>query len=483
MTPAAGTPAPDARWLLSAPMTATTAPPADHDPDPRRVARAAWAGAAVAVVLLVLSFWLPHLLSIETFSRTRYPDEDPVPPLRGYLEVKDVALPTLRVVLVGVLAWLLLPRLAATARWPVLLVASYAVGVAWLLALAYVDGSEGIARVEEMPGEYLDTARTVTDVPALLDGYVGGITYGEPDSWPTHVAGHPPAALLFFVLLVRLGVDTSFGVGIAVTLVAAAAVPGVLVALRALGAQAPARRALPFLVLAPGAVLMAVSADAVFTTVAAWGLALLALATAAATRRTMIAWSLAAGLALGLCVFLSYGLTLMGLVALAVLAAARSWRPLPWAIGGALVVVAVFGAFGFWWWEAYPAVHDRYFAGLGGKRPQSYWVWGNLGALLVSAGPVLGAALACTLPGVRATLRGPVGERRTTVLLALAAAAAVLAADLSRMSKSEVERIWLPWIPWLLLSTALLPERWRRPALAVQVVTAIALQQLVYTQW
>ncbi|MFB9315066.1 hypothetical protein [Nocardioides plantarum] len=465
-------------------MTATAAPPdAGTGPDAARVAVAASVGAALAVVVLVLTFWLPHLLSIETYSRTRYPGEDAVPPLRGYLEVKAVGFRTVRVVLVGVLAWLFLPRISATARWPVLLVTSYAVGLVWLLGLAYVDGSEGLSRVEDMPGEYLNTARAITDVPAMLDGFVGGITYGQPDSWTTHVAGHPPGALLFVVLLVRLGIDTSFGVGLAMTLVGAAAVPGVLVALRALGAEPTARRVLPFLVLTPAAVLMAVSADAVFLTVSAWGLAFLALAATAASRRSMVAWSLVAGLVLGLSVFMSYGLLLMGLVALAVLASARSWRPLPWAIGGALVVVAIFGGFGFWWWESYAAVHDRYFAGLGGKRPQSYWVWGNVGALLVSAGPVLATALACCVPGVRATVRGAVGERRTTVLLALSAAAAVLAADLSGMSKSEVERIWLPWIPWLLVSTALLPERWRRPALAVQVTSAILLQQLVFTQW
>ncbi|WP_148615069.1 hypothetical protein [Nocardioides rubriscoriae] len=465
-------------------MTSTTTPPAAAtEPDARRVTTAAWVGVSLSVVLLVLAFGLPHLLSFDTFSRTRYPGEDPVPPLRGYLEVKAVGVPTLRLVLVGVLAWLFLPRLAATARWPVLLLASYAVGLVWLLTLALVDGSEGLSRVEDMPGEYLETARTVGDVPQLLDTYVDGISYGEPDSWPTHVSGHPPGALLFFVTLVRLGVTTSFGAGLAITLVAAASVPGVLVALRALDAEALARRALPFLVLTPAAVLMAVSGDAVFMTVTSWGLALLALAATSSTPRRLVGWSLLAGLVLGLSVFMSYGLLLIGPVALAVLAAARSWRPLPWAVAGALVVVAAFGAFGFFWWEAYPAVHDRYFAGLGGKRPQAYWAWGNLGALLVSAGPVLGAGLACALPGLRTTVRGPVGPRRTAVLLSLGAAVAVGAADLSGMSKSEVERIWLPWVPWLLLSTALLPERWRRPALAVQVVTAVLLQQLVFTQW
>lgn len=470
-------------------MTSTTAlgnqpdPTTDPAPDARRVATAAWVGVALTAVLLVATFWLPHLLSIETFSRNPYPGEDRVPPLRGYLEVKSVGLPTLRLVLVGVLAWLLLPRLAATARWPVLLVATYAVGLVWLLALAYVDGSEGLSRVEDMSGEYLDTARTVDSVPRLVDDYVAGISYGEPDSWPVHVAGHPPGALLFFVALVRLGVTTSYGVGLVVTAVAAAAVPGVLVALRALDAEELARRVLPFLVLTPAAVLMAVSADAVFLTVTSWGLALLALAATSSTRGVTIAWAVAAGLVLGLGVFMSYGLLLMGPLALAVLAAARSWRALPWAVAGAVVVVVVFGALGFFWWEAYPAVHDRYFAGLGGQRPLSYWVWGNLGALLVGAGPVLGAGLACAIPRLRETLRGAVTPRRTAVLLSLGAAVAVGAADLSGMSKSEVERIWLPWVPWLLVSTALLPERWRRPALAVQVTTAIVLQQLVFTQW
>ncbi|MEO9325391.1 hypothetical protein ABFT23_18005 [Nocardioides sp. C4-1] len=453
-------------------------------PAPRAVARAAWVGLALTGLLLVLSFRLPDLLDIETLSRRPWPGEDRVPPLRGYVDVKPWTSPeTVRVVVLGVLAWLVLPRLACTVRWPVLLLLTYVVGLGWLLALAYVDGSEGIARVEAAPDEYLQTAQAVTDVPALLDGYIGRITYGEPDSWPVHVAGHPPGALLFFVALVRLGIGSPYGVGLAVTVVAAATAPGALVALRALGAEQVARRAAPFLVLTPAAVLMAVSADAVFAAVTTWGLAFLALAASATARRGTIGWGLVAGLFLGLGVFMSYGLVLIGPVALAVLAAVRSWRPLPWAVGGALVVTVVFGAFGFWWWEAYGPLTARYQAGLGGLRPQSYWVWANLGALLVSAGPVVGVGVACAVPRVRATVRGAVGERRTAVLLSLGAAVSLLVATLSGMSKSEVERIWLPWVPWLLVSAVLLPERWRRPALAVQVATAIVLQQTVFTQW
>ena len=63
--------------------------------------------------------------------------------------------------------------------------------------------------------------------------------------------------------------------------------------------------------------------------------------------------------------------------------------------------------------------------------------------------------------------------------LAGAGFACVLAADASRMSKAEVERIWLPFIPWLTLSLALLPRRWRVPGLALQLVGALVLQHLL----
>jgi hypothetical protein len=51
------------------------------------------------------------------------------------------------------------------------------------------------------------------------------------------------------------------------------------------------------------------------------------------------------------------------------------------------------------------------------------------------------------------------------------------------MSKGEVERIWLPFVPWLTLSFTLLPERWRRWGLALQVVSALVVQHLFYTVW
>ena len=288
---------------------------------------------------------------------------------------------------------------------------------------------------------------------------------------------HPPGALLFFVALVRVGLGGDLAAGLVVIAVAATDRAGRPRDAAHAGGRAAARRAAPFLVLGPAAVFMAVSADAVFMAVAAWGLAALARrgdpADAAAA---LVGWSVVAGLLLGCCVMLSYGLVLLGPLALAVLAAARSWRPLPVAAGAARCVVLAFAAYGFAWWEAYPVVNDRYWDGLATDRPAAYWLWGDLAALLISAGPLLGAGLATLVSGWRRA-------DRVVVLLVAGAAAAVLVADLSRMSKAEVERIWLPFVPWLLLSTALLPERWRRWGLALQMATALVVETLLFTSW
>ena len=39
--------------------------------------------------------------------------------------------------------------------------------------------------------------------------------------------------------------------------------------------------------------------------------------------------------------------------------------------------------------DALPAIHDRYYEGVGGRRPWAYWMWGDLAALAFSAGPLV----------------------------------------------------------------------------------------------
>jgi hypothetical protein len=385
-------------------------------------------------------------------------------------------------VLLGFAAFRWAPALFARLRWRQVLVLAYAASLGWLVGLATVDGSAGIGRVLALPDEYLPTARRVTDIGSTLRGFIDRIPEDAVGSWPTHVAGHPPGTLLFFVLLDRLGLGGGLAAGLVVIVIAASIPVAVLSTLRALGVERLARRAGPLLVFGPAAIWLAVSADAVFAAVAAW--ALCALAYAATAKRS--AWrsggfALLAGLLLGCCAFLSYGLPLIGVVALAVLVIAHNVRPLMLLLAGVASVFVAFAVAGFNWFEAYPVLRTRYYAGIASARPAAYWAWGDLAALCFSAGPVMGASLA--LAGRRWRALRSNAPARVIVTLVGGAAVAVLLADFSFMSKAEVQRIWLPFVPWLLLGAALLPSRWRRLALGGQIVFAIVLQTLLTTRW
>lgn len=442
-------------------------------PADRRPGRAAWVGLAAALVLILAAVVAPQVFGWEVHARSN-PDLA-VPPLHSKWH-PNLGSSTVAALLLALVGWRYATTSAERLPWRLLLLASYLVGLAWLLALALADGEAGLTRALGNSHEYLETARQITDIPLMLQDYVSRIPYSAPDNWPTHVAGHPPGALLVFVLLDRIGLGGDLAAGVVVTLVAATTIPAVLTTLRALGAEQAARRAAPFLVLGPTAVFMAVSADALFTAAAAWGLAALALAATRNRRFAVVGWAALAGVLLGYTVMMSYGLPLLGLLALAILHRARSWLPLPVAVAAASAVVLAFAAADFRLWEAYPVLQQRYWDGIASDRPAAYWMWGNLAALALSAGPALGAGLGA-LAGLRRRAEPNVG------LLVAAAAGAIVLADLSRLSKGEVERIWLPFIPWLLLATALLPERWRRPALALQLLTALLLQHLLYTSW
>ena len=378
---------------------------------------------------------------------------------------------TLPAIVIGLTLWLALPHLAPRASWPRLLAYAFAGTWIWTMALAMTEGTDGLARVFERPGEYVYDAQRVDSIGAMMRTFVDRIPMDAPDHWHTHVAGHPPGALLFFVLLDRIGITDPFWIGVVLVTIGSTAVVAVLVTLRTLGSVRLARRAMPWIVLAPTAVWMGVNGDALFTAVAAWGLALLAIA--AVTRRPDVA--VAAGLLLGLCVYLSFGLVLLGILAVAVLIVARTWRPLPWALAGSAVVVAAFTAAGFAWWDAYPVLHDRYYAGIASDRPYSYWVWADIAAWTLTVGLVVWAALPRAARAVK--------DRDPLAVLAGAALLTILVATVSGMSKAEVERIWLPFTIWVVALPALLPARWHRPGLLSQVGLALCVQQLVLTRW
>ncbi|PXY30880.1 hypothetical protein [Prauserella muralis] len=381
---------------------------------------------------------------------------------------------TVPAVLVAAAVVLWGPTLAQRLGFGRLLAAGYLGALAWMFALALIDGwTRGFAKRMATPHEYLHEVPRITDIPAMLEQFSSRILTSTPGHWTTHVAGHPPGATLVFVWLDRLGLSGGTWAAVfcvAVGALVAVAVPGTLAAL---GRTEAARACWPFVVLFPGAVWMAVSADGMFAGITACGIALLACAVRwfGQGHRAAVPAALGAGIILGFGLFLSYGLLLLGAVALGVVVAGRSVKALVWAAAGAAAVVATFALSGFWWLDGYHLVVERYYEGIASRRPYAYWVWANIAAVAIAAGPAVVA-------GVR-RLRG------WTPVVALAGAAllAIAAADLSGLSKAEVERIWLPFAVWLLPATALLPPASRRWWLAGQAATALLVNHLVLTIW
>ena len=378
------------------------------------------------------------------------------------------------------------PTLAARLRWRRALAAGYATSLAWIFSLAMVDGwSRGFTGRLTTPQEYLHEVPGITDIPRFLREFSSRILDFQPASWTTHVSGHPPGATLVFVWLDRLGLRGGAWASTLVILVGALVAVAVPATIALLGRPDAARAALPFAVLSPGAVWLGVSADGLFAGVTTTGIALLALSAVGFRDRRGYAWptALAAGTLIGFGIFLSYGLVLLGLVALAVVVLGRQWRAALASGAGALAVVGVFALAGFWWLDGYHLVIERYYQGVALVRPYSYWVWADVAALAIACGPAVVAAArrsvstAVFLPARRTILRDPV------LLIVLAALLTIVFADSSGLSKAEVERIWLPFGAWLIPATALLPAGHRRWWLAGQAVAALAVNHLVLTNW
>ncbi|MFJ5290564.1 hypothetical protein [Streptomyces sp. NPDC088348] len=379
------------------------------------------------------------------------------------------------------------PVLADRLSWRALTPVAFAASMAWIWSLALIDGwQRGVANRLTNRNEYLSVIDRFTHIGPTLRGFDQHILIGHPHNWPAHVAGHPPGATLTFVWLDRIGLGGGGWAGVWCITVGGSAAVAVLVALRALTGERTARRAAPFLVLAPAAVWIGTSADGYFAAVAAWAVALLALA-ATRTVRAPALVALAAGLLFGWALYLSYGLTLFAVPAVMVLLLARNARPLAPALAGVALVALTFTLAGFNWWEAYGLLVERYYQGVGGDRPQSYWVWGNLACTVVITGLASVAGLRRAGASVPDAVRRWRGARDGAAdrlgMLVLAVLLALLIADLSGMSKAETERIWIPFALWMLPAAALLPAADRRRWLTAQAVLALLVNHLLLTMW
>jgi hypothetical protein len=205
--------------------------------------------------------------------------------------------------------------------------------------------------------------------------------------------------------------------------------------------------------------------------VGAWAVALVVLALGARGWRSDTL-ALAGGLLFGCLAFLSFGHVLLATIPLALAWQRRRARPLALAALGAAPVFAAFLGAGYWWLDGFAAAREQYLGSVATSRPYGYFLVNDLAALALAAGPALAIALA------------RFRDRRLLPLVG-GAVAAVGLADLSGMSKGEVERIWLPFLPWMMLATAALPQRpeAQRALLGAQVALALAIQCTVATPW
>ncbi len=404
------------------------------------------------------------------------------------------------------------PPVAARLRWGPLLGLTFLASAAWTFGLALIDGYQaGIVDRLTTPTEYLVEVARFPGLRPFLTTFADRIVGMTPDTLVTHASGHPPLATLVYVWvadvfgpggepasLVTLLVGASASVAVAITIGAVGGVRfgaggagGAGAAAGRFGGRvtlplAPetvtagrdlARRYLPFGVLFPGAVWVGVSADGMFAAVFAWGVAFLALG---AVRRGVlgVVLCLLGGVVLGGALFLSYGLTAGGLVPIVIAILVRRWSPLVAGAVGALAVVGLFAYGGFWWLDGYEQVKLRYYqvGEYGLLRPYTYWVWANLAAFALTLGPAVVA-------GLRRLAWWPRRIPPAVPLLVGAVLLAVAVADISGLSKAEVERIWLPFGTWAVLACALLPPRSVRWWLVAQAALAIAVNSLLMTVW
>lgn len=440
---------------------------------------------SLAVLLVAAAFVVPHLsLGIVTPLINSTPRQIQMfaeaAPIFGWWNA-HVGWGTVPAIVIGFGVALWGPAVAQRLPWRALPWVAWATSCAWAFSLAMIDGwDRGFARRLETTNEYLRQVPSITDIPLALRTFSSRILDFQPDSWMTHVSGHPPGALLTFVWLERIGLSGGAWAGLLCLLVGSSAAAATIVAARALSGEDLARRAAPFVAVAPTAIWIAVSADGYFAGVAAWGIALLVLA-ARGGGRLRVLLGAAAGLLLGWGIFLNYGLGLIALVAVGALVSAKDVRSalrasIP-AVVAALVVVGVFALVGFWWFDGYTLVQERYWQGIAANRPFQYWSWANFASVVcaIGLGSVAGVSRAFDLKLIK--------QRSGVHLVVLGALLAIVCADLSMLSKAEVERIWLPYTVWLTVAGALLPPRSHRFWLALNVIGALVLNHVILTNW
>ncbi len=343
-----------------------------------------------------------------------------------------------------------------------------AASAAWAVALAYVDGANALTDpLTSGRNDYLQTTRDIESLPTFLAHFVDNIaTYNQ------HTMGHPPGMIVIEWLLLRLGLASASWQAALVLAGGVAATVAALVAMREVAGEGMARAAAPFMAAVP-AVIWWQTADAFYAGVSAWAITLVILATGRAGRRADVR-AIAGGVLFGVTAFLSYGLVTLALIPIVIAVARRRLRVLVVAALGALPVFVIFAAMGFSWFSGFVATRHQYWTGVALHRPYSYFLVADLALFAMAVGPAVAIALAHL-------------RNRDARLLVGSVLLVVAVADLSGMSKGEVERIWLPFVPWAVLATgAFVAETDTtrvRVYLSAQAVCTLVIAVTVWSQW
>lgn len=342
--------------------------------------------------------------------------------------------------------------------------------VSFSLLLAAADGAHAILAPVVDTTEYFDNLDVLPPARDLLTWFS---TRDFLVNYSVHLKGHPPGFILLIKGLAAIGLGHPWATGALSFVGVALMCIGVLVTVRTVASETHARSVAPFLAIAPFAVWLGTSADAFYTGVFALGVGMVA-SGARRAGRTGVVLCLFGGVTLAAALFLTYGaFVLLPLPGLLMLVGTRtSWSTRARRCGaatlGGAVVFVLFRHFGFWWFDGLRTTRGLYWEGTAKFRPWTYFLIGNLGALLIALGPATSVAI------VR--LRD-----RTLWLLVGSTLACVAVANVSQYSKGEVERIWLLFMAWLTIATATLrnPRRW----LALQVATGLLLQAWLVSKW
>ena len=338
--------------------------------------------------------------------------------------------------------------------WRRLLFAGTLANLAWTLSLALVEGRAGLSHSVDAGGYLADASSVHDDVIGFLRHYVANAPHHSVAS-----RQHPPGPVLLVWAIHRIGIHQPAVLGLILAAIGALSVPLVAIAVRSLCHEPAGRRLIPVLALAPYALWVAVSVDAVTLTIAAAAITCAVIGSEPGRRAWWVAGS---GLLIGVAALFSYSAPWLAVSIIAIYFVRR--RALLNAVTGlaALVPLGLARAAGFVWPDGLTAAQADFSVRIGPERSWPLWIALDLVVLLIAAGPTM-------IPAARKIRRTPGWPFVVGATLAVGFAVG------SGLSRGEVERSWLPFIPWLLVPAVAPERRPDRPGVVVAAAVPLGL--------